>query len=52
MRQVLGEADVRWIDAILAGPPQDGEPSDRARDREALDAYSDVVTSVAERLIP
>ncbi|MGH2724341.1 MAG: S1C family serine protease [Actinomycetota bacterium] len=42
----------RFVDAILAGPPADGDRPGNGADREALDAYSTVVTSVAERLIP
>jgi S1-C subfamily serine protease len=43
----------RYIDAILRGrvPDGDGQEAEQA-EREALDAYSVVVTSVAERLIP
>jgi S1-C subfamily serine protease len=46
-------ARARYIDTILRGPgPEgDGQPLEAA-EREALDAYSTVVTSVAERLIP
>ena len=45
--------NVRYVDAILHGPAVEGD--DRAgpdTDGEALDAYSRVVTSVAEGLIP
>jgi S1-C subfamily serine protease len=44
---------LRYVDAILREPPP--APSgdgDTPTDREALDAYSTVVTTVAERLIP
>jgi S1-C subfamily serine protease len=45
--------NVRYIDAILHGPAVDGDGRDGAgRDGQALDAYSKVVTSVAEGLIP
>jgi S1-C subfamily serine protease len=45
---------LRYVDAILSGTPEpDGNGSDgAARDAEALDAYSSVVTSVAETLLP
>jgi serine protease Do len=45
-------ARTRFIDAILSGPVPDGESGTGTGDGEALDAYSRVVTSVAERLIP
>ena len=45
------EADVRYIDAILRTPPSNGYPPKTAGD-EALDAYSQVVTRVAEKLTP
>src|SRR2546423_10110591 len=38
--------------AVLPGPAAGSEDGARAAEREALDAYSAVVTSVAERLIP
>src|SRR5918912_471694 len=38
--------------AVLPGPAAGSEDAARAAEREALDAYSTVVTSVAERLIP
>src|SRR5256884_1154410 len=38
--------------AVLPGPFATSEDGARAAEREALDAYSAVVTSVAERLIP
>jgi S1-C subfamily serine protease len=46
-------ADMRYLDAILGGgeAPYPGNPPDPA-DGEALDAYSRVTTTVAERLIP
>jgi S1-C subfamily serine protease len=47
----LPEADIRYIDSILRTPPSNGSAPDTATD-EALDAYSNVVTSVAEKLIP
>jgi S1-C subfamily serine protease len=40
------------VDAILSGAPQDGHRTGEQADAEALDAYSTVVTTVAERLIP
>jgi S1-C subfamily serine protease len=44
---------VRNIDAILRGSPEPGgNGSAAATDRRALDAYSSVVTSVAEHLLP
>jgi len=44
---------VRYVDAILHGPAVEGDGGAGASvDGEALDAYSRVVTSVAERLIP
>jgi S1-C subfamily serine protease len=44
---------VRNIDAILRGSPEpEGNGSAAATDGEALDAYSSVVTSVAEHLLP
>ena len=43
---------LRFVDAIIAGPPADGERVGTEEDRQALDAYSTVVTSVAEKLIP
>jgi S1-C subfamily serine protease len=44
---------MRTIDAILRGGPVEGDGTPSApSDGEALDAYSRVVTSVAERLIP
>jgi S1-C subfamily serine protease len=45
-------ARVRYVDAILSGAPQDGQKKGAPSDGEALDAYSAVVTSVAELLIP
>ena len=42
----------RFIDAILSGQPAEPNGHDAAAEREALDAYSEVVTSVAERLLP
>ena len=44
-------ADIRNVDAILRTPPSNGSPEATESD-EALDAYSTVVTRVAERLIP
>lgn len=43
--------NVRYVDAILHGPAVEGDGA-RAGDGEALDAYSRVVTSVADGLIP
>lgn len=43
---------VRFIDAILSGQTPASVPVPGPSDAEALDAYSSVVTSVAERLIP
>ena len=44
---------MRYVDAILHGPAVEGDGGAGASvDGEALDAYSRVVTSVAERLIP
>jgi S1-C subfamily serine protease len=44
---------MRYVDAILHGPAVEGDGGAGAGvDGEALDAYSRVVTSVAERLIP
>jgi S1-C subfamily serine protease len=44
---------MRYVDAILHGPAVEGDDGAGAGvDGEALDAYSRVVTSVAERLIP
>jgi S1-C subfamily serine protease len=44
---------MRTIDAILHGQPVESDgPPDGSPDGEALDAYSRVVTSVAEHLIP
>jgi S1-C subfamily serine protease len=44
-------AEVLFVDAIL-GPKQPGSSHRELPDGEALDAYSRVVTSVAERLAP
>jgi S1-C subfamily serine protease len=44
---------VRHIDAVLRGSPEPGgNGSASGQDGEALDAYSSVVTSVAEHLLP
>jgi S1-C subfamily serine protease len=44
---------LRYVDAILGGPAAGGgEDGQAVAEREALDAYSSVVTAVAERLIP
>jgi len=44
---------VRYVDAILRGSPEaGGDGSERISNGEALDAYSSVVTSVAEHLLP
>ncbi|MGH2765771.1 MAG: S1C family serine protease, partial [Actinomycetota bacterium] len=43
---------VRYVDAILHGPAVEGDGAGAATDGQALDAYSRVVTSVAEGLIP
>ena len=46
-------ADLTFIDAILGPDRREGGPTEPGADeREALDAYSRVVTSVAERLSP
>jgi serine protease Do len=45
-------ASPRYVDAILNGGPLDGQAPVLAEDGEALDAYSSVVTRVAELLIP
>ncbi|MEX2459308.1 MAG: trypsin-like peptidase domain-containing protein [Actinomycetota bacterium] len=48
-------AGLRFVDAILSGPAREAGPSEdslRAAEDAALDAYSRVVTTVAERLIP
>ena len=45
--------NVRYVDAILHGPAVEGDGlAEAGADGEALDAYSRVVTSVAEGLIP
>jgi S1-C subfamily serine protease len=44
--------ELRFIDAILEGPAQDADASLRQAEDRALDAYSTVVTTVAEKLIP
>lgn len=44
--------NVRFVDAILHGPAVEGDGARATADGEALDAYSRVVTSVAEGLIP
>ncbi|MDQ4005071.1 MAG: trypsin-like peptidase domain-containing protein [Actinomycetota bacterium] len=46
-----GFADVRYVDAILRAPPSNGSAATRESEEE-LDAYSRVVTTIAERLIP
>lgn len=43
---------MRDVDGILRAAGRNGDPAAAGRDREALDAYSTVVTSVAELLIP
>jgi S1-C subfamily serine protease len=43
---------MRYVDAILHGPAVEGDGAGSPTDGEALDAYSRVVTSVAEGLIP
>ena len=45
-------ADVTFIDALLGPDSPDGEARPELPDARALDAYSRVVTSVAERLAP
>jgi S1-C subfamily serine protease len=45
------KADLRYIDAVLRTPPSNGSGPE-APSKEALDAYSTVVTTVAEKLIP
>ncbi|HEV8571475.1 MAG TPA: trypsin-like peptidase domain-containing protein [Actinomycetota bacterium] len=42
----------QFVDAILNGAPLDGQPPVLTEDDAALDAYSAVVTRVAELLIP
>jgi S1-C subfamily serine protease len=42
----------RFVDAILNGAPLDGQAPVLTEENEALDAYSSVVTRVAELLIP
>lgn len=44
--------NVRYVDAILHGPAVEGDGARAGADGEALDAYSRVVTSVAEGMIP
>lgn len=44
-------ADLEFIDSLLAGGTF-GDPSDVPTEQEALDAYSTIVTTVAERLSP
>ncbi|MGH2696857.1 MAG: S1C family serine protease, partial [Actinomycetota bacterium] len=44
--------NVRYVDALLHGPAVEGDGARAGADGEALDAYSRVVTSVADRLIP
>jgi hypothetical protein len=48
----MASASLRYIDAILREPPPASGDGETPTDREALDAYSTVVTTVAERLIP
>jgi S1-C subfamily serine protease len=45
-------ASPRFVDAILNNAPLDGQASVLTGEEEALDAYSSVVTQVAELLIP
>jgi S1-C subfamily serine protease len=45
------DMNIRYIDSILRTPPSNGSAPGSAND-EALDAYSRVVTTVAERIIP
>jgi S1-C subfamily serine protease len=47
----ISEPNLRYIDAILRTPPSNGSAPDTTTD-QALDAYSKVVTSVAEKVIP
>jgi len=51
-RSSLGGPALRFVDAILSGDSPDGQAGPGATDAEALDAYSEVVTTVAARLIP
>jgi S1-C subfamily serine protease len=44
--------ELRYVDAILHGPAVEGDGAKAPSNGEALDAYSRVVTAVAERLIP
>jgi len=44
-------SNVLFVDGLL-GPQRDSLPADRPSDAEALDAYSNVVTGVAESLAP
>jgi S1-C subfamily serine protease len=48
---IAGEVNLRYVDAILRTPPSNGSAAALASD-EALDAYSRVVTGVAEKVIP
>src|SRR5919201_5972869 len=45
-------AELTYIDTILGPQRRDGEPDTAATEEEALDAYSRVVSSVAERVAP
>jgi S1-C subfamily serine protease len=45
-------ASPRFVDAILNGAPLDGEAPVLTEEDDALDAYSTVVTRIAELLIP
>jgi serine protease Do len=44
--------ELTYVDAILHGPAVESDGAAAATDGEALDAYSRVVTSVADHLIP
>jgi len=48
----LGVSALRFIDAAVGGRPSDGRADAAPDEAEALDAYSQVVTTVAARLIP
>lgn len=51
-RASLAVMGLRFIDAEVGGPGAAPDPVVPATEEEALDAYSRVVTSVADRLIP
>jgi S1-C subfamily serine protease len=45
-------SELTYIDAILGPPRDDGEPDAAREDEDALDAYSRVVSSTAEKVAP